>query len=150
MTLRDVSEDDLLVFFEHQREPEANFMAAFPARDLAAFMDHWRVKVLGNSSVQKKTVVLDNEVAGNIESWEQDGRRLLGYWIGKNYWGRGIATAAVQEFLAQFEKTRPLYAYVASRNVGSIRVLEKCGFLRFGNTVKGHDGVEEYLMQLKS
>ena len=31
--LRDVEEDDLTIFFEHQRDPVANEMAAFAARD---------------------------------------------------------------------------------------------------------------------
>ena len=148
MALRDVTEDDLPILFEHQREPEANRMAGFVARDRDAFMVHWRTKVLGRSDVKKKTIVVGNEVAGNIVSWEQDGKRLVGYWIGHAYWGRGVATAALAEFVAEHEKVRPVYAYVAARNVGSIRVLEKSGFRRMGAAVTGSDGVEELLMQL--
>jgi RimJ/RimL family protein N-acetyltransferase len=71
---------------------------------------------------------------------------LVGYWIGKEYWGRGIATAALQEFLTHL-KMRPLHAYVAKHNKASIRVLEKCGFKvsRHGNffsEVHGRD-IEE-------
>jgi RimJ/RimL family protein N-acetyltransferase len=148
MALRDVTEDDLPIFFEHQREPEANRMAAFPARDRDAFMMHWRTKVLGSSSGEKKTIVVDGEVVGNIVSWEQDGQRFVGYWIGTAYWGRGIATAALAEFVTDHEKSRPVYAFVAAQNVGSIRVLEKCGFRRVGDAVTSPDGVEEFLMRL--
>ena len=148
MTLRDVREEDLPILFEHQREPEAIRMAAWPARDHDAFMTHWHTTVLGCSSNKKKTIVVDGEVAGNIVSWEQDGKRLVGYWIGKAYWGRGVATAALAEFVADYEQTRPVYAYVATQNVGSIRVLEKCGFVQVGEAVTVHDGVEEVLMQL--
>ena len=148
MALRDVEEEDLPILFEYQREPEANRMAAWPARDYDAFMTHWHTKVLGNSSAKKKTIVVGGEVVGNIGSWEQDGKRLVGYWIGKAYWGRGVATVALTEFVADHEQTRPVYAYVATHNVGSIRVLEKCGFVRVGEAVAGHDGVEEVLMQL--
>jgi RimJ/RimL family protein N-acetyltransferase len=66
-----------------------------------------------------------------VVSWTQDGVREVGYWIGKAYWGKGIATAALAEFLA-VEPTRPLYAHVARHNLGSVRVLEKCGFARVG------------------
>jgi RimJ/RimL family protein N-acetyltransferase len=148
MALRDVTEDDLPILFEHQREPEANRIAGFPARDLDAFMTHWRTNVLGRPLVMKKTIVVDGEVAGNIVSWAQGSRRLVGYWIGRAYWGRGIATAALAEFVANHEKTRPIHAYAAVRNVGSVRVLEKCGFRRVGDPVTGSDGIAELLMQL--
>jgi RimJ/RimL family protein N-acetyltransferase len=65
-------------------------------------------------------------VAGNITSWERDGRRLVGYWLGREYWGRGLATKALGELIQELE--RPVYAEVATTNVGSVRVLEKCGF----------------------
>ena len=148
VTLRDVVEDDLAVFFEHQREPEANEMAAFPARDRDAFMTHWHTKVLANPNGIAKTVVVDGHVVGNVVSWEQDAKRLIGYWIGQEHWGRGIATAALAEFLATYETTRPVAAFVALQNVASVRVLEKCGFQREDDAVPGHDGVEELLMRL--
>src|ERR671922_121773 len=55
-----------------------------------------------------------------------------GAWIGRSYWGQGVATRALKEFLTRIETTRPLYARAASDNAGSIRVLEKCGFTRVG------------------
>ena len=59
------------------------------------------------------------------------GHREVTWWIGREDWGRGIATRALQEFL-QLEATRPLYARAASDNAASIRVLTKCGFLIVG------------------
>ena len=78
--LRDVVESDLDAFYEHQREPEATEMALFPARDREAFDAHWQ-RLLADDSLIKKTIVDDGQVAGNIGCWEQDGRRLIGYWI---------------------------------------------------------------------
>lgn len=148
VSLRDVEERDLPVFFEQQREPEANRMAAFPPREREPFMTHWRTRVLESATNKKKTIVVDGQVAGNVVSWEQDGQRLVGYWLGRAYWGRGVATEALRMFLAEHETTRPVYAYVATHNVASVRVLEKCGFERIGSAVAGHDGVEEMLMCL--
>lgn len=145
--LRDVIESDLPILFEHQRDPVANRMAAFPARDWDAFVAHWRGRVLADPSAYKKTILIGDDVAGNIGSWNQDDKRLVGYWIGRAYWGRGIATAALAEFLAH-DTTRPLHAFVAALNVGSIRVLEKCGFRRVGEGHIEEDGVEEYLFRL--
>ena len=102
-------------------------MAAFPSRERAAFDAHWADKVLCDDTVVKKTIVFDGEVAGYVVCFEQSGRPLVGYWIGRRYWGRGVATRALSEFLRGVG-TRPLYAYVAKHNAGSIRVLEKSGF----------------------
>jgi len=143
--LRDVRANDLDAFFEHQREPEANEMAIFPARDREAFDAHWR-KTLADDSVIKKTIVHEGEVAGNLGSWEQDGRRLVGYWIGREFWGKGIATRALAEFV-DLVSDRPLHAWVATSNVGSIRVLEKCGFVQVGSRTTD---VEELLFELRA
>ena len=78
--LRDVAEADLDVFYEQQLDPEATAMAVFPARDRKAFDAHWR-RVLADDSAVKRTIVDGGAVAGNIGCWEQDGRRLVGYWV---------------------------------------------------------------------
>jgi RimJ/RimL family protein N-acetyltransferase len=126
--LRDVIRTDLPVFFEQQADPEATAMADFPARDRAAFDAHWE-RLLADPSLYKKTIVFEGHVAGNIGSWAQDGRQLVGYWLGKEFWGQGLATQALRELIDELD-TRPLYAYVAETNIASIRVLEKCGFVR--------------------
>lgn len=123
--LRDVIESDLPIFYEQQLDPEAAAMAAFPSRDRDSFMAHWG-KIMADESVILKTILFEGQVTGNIVSWEQDGEREVGYWVGKEFWRKGIATKALAEFLTQV-KTRPLVAHVAKHNIGSRRVLEKCG-----------------------
>jgi RimJ/RimL family protein N-acetyltransferase len=146
--LREVGEADLRVFYEHQRDAEASAMAAFPSRDREAFMAHW-AKTLANESAVTRTIVSDGEVAGNIGAWEADGRTLVGYWIGREFWGRGLATQALAELVADVVETRPLHAYVARSNIASIRVLEKCGFVEV-DAHTGADGVEELLLELRA
>src|SRR5205823_14409073 len=68
---------------------------AFPPRDRGAFMAHWRGKVLPDPRVVKKGVLFDGRLVGDLVSFEQDGEREVGYWIAREYWGRGIATAAL-------------------------------------------------------
>jgi RimJ/RimL family protein N-acetyltransferase len=145
--LRNVLESDLPTFFEHQRDPEATSLAVYPAREWDAFVSHWRHKVLGNPTGESRTILVDDQVAGYVGSWEQDGRRLVAYWIGREYWGRGVVRSAVDEFLRTHERRRPIHAYVALSNTRSIRVLEKCGFQRVGEPTVGSDGVAEVLFQ---
>jgi len=145
--LREVVEADLPVFYEHQRDREAAAMAAFPSRERDVFMAHW-AKTLANDSALTWAVVSDGAVAGNIGCWEDDGRRLVGYWIGREFWGRGLATQALAELLDVVD-ARPLHAYVVKSNVASIRVLEKCGFVKVGEHA-GDDGIEELLLELRA
>lgn len=145
--LRHVTDEDLPIFFEHQRDEVALRMAAFQSRERDAFLTHWRTNVFRPANMTW-TIVAGGVVAGYIGSWEQDGKRLVAYWIGREHWGKGIATRALSDFLL-LEPTRPLYAWVAVHNVGSIRVLEKCGFRTAAQENPPHaDGVAEVLMTL--
>jgi RimJ/RimL family protein N-acetyltransferase len=125
--LRETVEDDLPILFRNQADPGASAMAAFPSRDWEAFVAH-QAKIGANPDMLQRTVVVDGEVAGDIGSWPDEADRNVGYWIGRDFWGRGVATAALRAFL-ELETTRPLTAHVAVHNLGSRRVLEKCGFV---------------------
>jgi RimJ/RimL family protein N-acetyltransferase len=144
--LRDVRRDDLPTLFDHQMDPEANRMANFDARDRDAFMTHW-AKILADETLVAKAVVHDDVIVGNVVSWTHDGERDVGYWIGREHWGKGVATAALGALLAELEE-RPLFAHVAEHNVGSIRVLEKCGFSNVGSVVLPDEDVTELLYRL--
>jgi RimJ/RimL family protein N-acetyltransferase len=146
--LRNVEPGDLSIFYEQQLDADATRMAAFPARDRASFDAHWETNILGNPDAIAQTILVDGEVAGNIGSWPQEGVRLVGYWIGKEYWGKGVATRALFAFL-QLVTDRPLHAHVVRHNVGSIRVLEKCGFSLEQRAEVVSDGVVELVLVLR-
>jgi RimJ/RimL family protein N-acetyltransferase len=140
--LREVEAQDLPIFFEQQMDPEATRMAAFPLRERDAFMAHWQ-KIMNNPSGSLRTILFETQVAGNIVSWVQDGEHEVGYWLGKDYWGKGIATGALSKFL-NIVKERPLFAHVARHNIASRRVLEKCGFELFRHEkFESRGGIEE-------
>jgi RimJ/RimL family protein N-acetyltransferase len=127
--LREVRDEDLPVLFEQWADPVAVQMAAFTApdhMDRDAFERRWS-RLRADETVLNRVIVVDDEVAGSIGSWGDAGEREVTYWIGRSYWGKGIATDALKAFLA-VERSRPLHARVASDNVASRRVLEKCGF----------------------
>lgn len=132
--LREVVQADLDVFFEHQRDPVANHMAAFTAKDPTdrnAFGQHW-ARILSDDAITIRTIVLDGQVAGHIASFERLGEPEVTYWLGREFWGKGLATKALSAFLAELTD-RPLYARAAEDNLASIGVLEKCGFAICGS-----------------
>jgi RimJ/RimL family protein N-acetyltransferase len=126
ISLRPVLEADLETLYLQQDDPEANRMAAFPARDRASFMTHWH-RIMSDPDTILRTILYEGRVAGSLVVFGPANRRLVGYWIGRAYWNRGIASAALTMLLKEVEE-RPLHAHVAQHNVGSIRVLEKAGF----------------------
>jgi Acetyltransferase (GNAT) domain len=108
--LRETIEADLQTLFEHQADPEASAMAAFPSRDLAAFLEH-QAKIQADASVINRTIVAGGVIVGSIGSWQAGRARDIGYWIGREHWGNGFATAALRAFL-EIETHRPLHAHV--------------------------------------
>ncbi|WP_171987704.1 GNAT family N-acetyltransferase [Streptomyces sp. MP131-18] len=134
--LRDVEPADLEVFFAQEQDQEAARRANFPPRERGAFMAHWKARVLGDPTVFVQAVTVDGELAGNLVAWWDEGRRFIGYWLGRPYWGRGIGTRALTLFLER-EQARPLYADPSAGNTGSVRLLEKHGFRRTGTVAYG-------------
>ena len=80
-------------------------------------------------------IVLDGSAVGTIGlKLRTDVDRVaaeMGYWLGEEYWGRGILTEVVRAFtpwaLQAFKLTR-LEAIVFVGNEASARVLEKTGY----------------------
>ena len=139
VSVRDVRPEDLPILCAHQQDAGANVMAAVPARDTADFFDHWD-KALQDESVVAKTILSGDCVVGHVTTFVRSGERLVGYWIGREHWGRGIATAALAAFL-EVVPLRPLIARVAKHNVASQRVLRKCGFAVCGEQI-GTGGID--------
>jgi RimJ/RimL family protein N-acetyltransferase len=134
VVLREVEDPDLDVLFEHATDREAIRMAAFTSADpddRGAFDARW-ARLRRDSTTTNRVIEIGGRVVGHIASFDLDGQREVTYWIGRQHWGKGIATRALQEFLMRIEAARPLHARAAIDNAGSIRVLEKCGFTRVG------------------
>ncbi len=146
LTLRPVVPSDLPILYAQQCDPDAAQMAAFPMRDYEPFMTHWH-KILRNPDGLIRAIEVDGHVVGNIAAYSQDNMREVGYWLGREYWGKGIGTQALREFLA-IEQTRPLYAHVAKHNIGSLRVLQKCGFAIEGEEAIAADEKSEAFIEV--
>lgn len=154
ITLREVQDDDIPFFFAHQLDREANLMAAFTVADPSdrdAHNARWE-RLRKDPSIIQRTILGDDKVVGSIAIYGEPEAREITYWIGKQYWGQGVASKAAQLLLQEVTE-RPIYARVAKDNLGSMRVLEKCGFVivmgdkGFANA-RGKE-IEEWVMKLE-
>jgi len=139
VTLRVLYESDLPVFFEHQNDKGAEEMVGLPLRERDDFIDHWQ-KVMANPSIILRTILYENEIAGYLCSFIKEAdEREVGYQLGRAYWGKGIATQALQLFLPLIPY-RPLYGVTPAHNIGSQKVLTRCGFVLLDE----HEGLLKY------
>jgi [ribosomal protein S5]-alanine N-acetyltransferase len=133
MILRDMTEADLDVLFDIQDDDIAQHMAAFTSPDGGdrdRYVARFR-RFLADDKITNKVILVDDEIVGSIASFVLEGDTEVTYWIRRDRWGRGIATAALAELLREVT-VRPLFARVAADNAGSTRVLLRNGFTRVG------------------
>ena len=128
--LREVVPSDLAAIFAYQLDPEANRMAVANARSREDFESHW-ARSLSDPGVVVRAIVVEGVLVGHISCFVMDGHDSVGYWIDRAHWGKGIASSALGQFL-DIVTNRPLHARAARSNLGSVRVLEKCGFTLIG------------------
>jgi len=149
LSLRPLREDDLPAMFEIQLDEDAQRQAAFvdkTARDREAYLEKWR-KILLDDAIITRAVEFDGDVVGSVGTFPMEGDIELTYWIRKDVWGRGVATAAVAALLEEVA-VRPLHAQVVEDNVGSIRVLERNGFVRVGSEESFAEGRQATVTEL--
>ena len=153
LKLRRTEYADLAFLFQFQLDKEAMYLAAFTPKnhdDKEAYFEKFK-KLLDDPTINMKTIWVNDAIAGSIAKFEIEGKPEITYWIDRKHWGKGIATAALKNFLA-IEKTRPILGRAAFDNFGSQKVLEKCGFIKIG-TDKGFANarqaeIEEFIYQL--
>jgi len=133
ITLRPTEITDLEDLFLFQLDDDANYLAAFTSKDPTdkqAYFEKF-TRLLNDPTVNQQTILADENTVGSIAKFERNGEAEITYWIDKTYWGKGIATTALRDFLS-IETIRPIFGRVAFDNYGSQKVLEKCGFVRIG------------------
>lgn len=127
--LRPTEIADLDTLFQFQLDKEGGYLAAFMPKDptdKTAYINKY-TKLLDDPTVNNQTILLDNTIVGSIAKFIIQGDTEITYWIDRKFWGQGIATKALNNFLA-LVAVRPIFGRVAFDNFGSQKVLEKCGF----------------------
>lgn len=125
--LRKIVPLDLATFYQFNLDAEGNRLAATIPRNAAAFAAHWN-GVFADSAIVARAICVDDELAGYISCFQRGAMQLVGYWVARDLWGKGVATCALKLLLDEVT-TRPLHAQVAASNLASLRVLQKCGFV---------------------
>lgn len=131
--LRPTTVADLDILFRFQLDQEARHLAAFTSKDSTnkeAYVAKY-TRLLNDPTVNNQTIIADSIIAGSIAKFVMEGDAELTYWIDKDFWGKGVATAALKNFLT-IETARPIFGRVAFDNLGSQKVLENCGFVKIG------------------
>lgn len=154
LNLRPTEIEDLDTLFEFQTDKEGGYLAAFMPKDptnKSAFISKY-TKLISDPTVNFQTIILDNIIVGSIAKFIMEANAEITYWIDRKYWRQGIATKALKKLLT-IELIRPIFGRVAFDNLGSQKVLEKCGFVKIG-TDKGFANargteIEEYIYELK-
>lgn len=116
--------------------------------------DDWLSFSANNKLVN--AIIYQDQLIGCISAqprqFEYSHSAELGYWLAQPYWGQGIMTNAVKEFIKQLQTDTQLSRFtvsVVTENIASIRVLEKNGFVREGTmkcaSYKDEKFFDEYL-----
>ena len=137
ITLTKTEKVDLNTLFQFQIDKEGIYLAAFTPKepnDKNAYIEKYS-KFLVDPTINMQTIKVNNEIVGSISKFIMENKAEITYWIDRKFWGQGIATNALKNFL-KMELTRPIFGRVAFDNFASQKVLEKCNFVKIG-TDKG-------------
>jgi [ribosomal protein S5]-alanine N-acetyltransferase len=135
--IREIIENDKysIVKYADNKKVSNNLRDAFPFPYTLEDAETW-LTMLNDNHPKRAFAIANNEGligAIGIEPCRDVNRFAgeLGYWLGEPFWGKGIATLAVQKFIKyvfEYYDLNKIFAYVFSSNPSSARVLEKAGF----------------------
>jgi ribosomal-protein-alanine N-acetyltransferase len=128
-----------LVRHANNRKVWRNLRDRFPHPYTADEAQTWLTYAVSADPEVEFAIVFGGEAVGGIGftlgTNEEQHSAEVGYWLGESVWGQGIATAALlaatRFAVASFDLWR-IFAVPFSDNIGSIRVLEKAGYVREG------------------
>ena len=137
VTLRRWRHDDLapLVRNADNRAIWRNMTDIFPHPYTVADGEEWIARCLVQTPPRDLVIAVAGEFVGVCGfapgQGVQSNMGTVGYWVGEEHWGHGIATAALAQFLTHVWGSFPVWrleARVFAWNPASARVLEKNGF----------------------
>jgi len=139
-----VADKPSLLRHANNRNVWRNLAHRFPHPYTDADADAWLGKISGQAGQLRLAIAVDGQAVGGIGAEPGEGifskTANFGYWLGEEFWGRGIMTAAVRataDYALEVLDLARLESPVFEWNPASMRVLEKSGFQREGVRRKG-------------
>jgi RimJ/RimL family protein N-acetyltransferase len=128
-------DEQSLAHHANNRKIWLNVRDRFPYPYTPADAEQWVKKATSETSNADFAIAVDDAAVGGISIFLQTDifRRSaeIGYWLGEEFWGRGIVTEAVRamtEYAFSHYDICRIYAGVFEWNPASMRVLEKAGY----------------------
>ncbi len=144
LILRPVKADDIHDVYEYAKNPAVSEYLPWEyhrsIEDSKMIVQQWLASAQENKPnpwalVDKKTLKVIGSITvdspADLDTETVPGRKYLGYCLSADHWGRGLmseAVKAVLDYLVQNNLAQDVVAFVVVENIGSKRVLEKCGF----------------------
>jgi [ribosomal protein S5]-alanine N-acetyltransferase len=159
ISLRPFTPEDLPSLLKHANDPlvAANMADSFVYPYTEAAGQAFLHSAINDCPPLRRCIAVDGECAGAIglharqDLWRRN--MELGYWLGREYWGQGIMSAAIAQMaklgFATFPEVTRIFASPFGRNIGSQRALEKAGFTleaKFVGTLIKNGEVEDELI----
>jgi RimJ/RimL family protein N-acetyltransferase len=138
IVLREYADSDLkrLVALANNKKASQYLVPTFPYPYTRADGEWWIATGSKQNGAVTRAIEYQGLFVGSVAIAPQTGWRNqlgeIGYWVGEGYWGKGIASAALNRMTDYgFEELelRKLYAPVLAPNTASMKVLTKCGYL---------------------
>ena len=143
--LRPWQDSDAESLYKYACEPDVGTRAGWPPHKSVEESREIIRTVFNNDTTWAIVLKAAGEVIGamgympeyELNLPAREGETLVGYWIGKPYWNRGICTEALLLMLDHIRKGTNYTSLIGSHyidNPASGRVMEKCGFKPTGET----------------
>lgn len=143
--LRHWHESDADVLYEYASEPEVGERAGWPPHKSREESLEIIRTVFNNPTTWAIVLKETGKVVGAMGYGPscdcslpcREGEPIVGYWVGKPYWGMGICTEALRLMIDHIRQTTAIPSLISGHfadNSASGRVMEKCGFIATGET----------------
>jgi len=149
------TEETVAIYYEKSKNEQIRKVLPQKAQTLQDAISDYRKTLCADATSYGRTIVVDNQYIGDIWCYcmnmDNEPNAMISYCIFEEaYWGKGIATKAVELFveeIIQKYQFKTLGAFTFSSNIASVKVLEKNDFIIIEEVEE--DGVKSKYLQFE-
>ncbi len=151
--LRKRTEEHVRIYFDRVQDPQIRAVLHHSSQTVEQAVENFHKTQLPGANSYGRTIYADDVYIGDVWCYcidlREDPNAMIGYCIfEKSFWGKGIGTAVVEQFLTEVKPKFQLAsvgAFVYCENLASQHVLEKNGFRQVESFTE--DGVASFYYQ---